>query len=279
MDEPAPDRIIRQRARDDARDDVASAVGATEPNFEAALQAARDEVAAGSASARTFLEAVQAYGLGRAALAYVDEKRSLMDKEVLRHFAREDGSGSFQAFVASLRVTAEPGKGTRAADARRALDAIESLGRIVAEAMYFEALTPVPPPARPEVYPRRGGPCDHRSCRGAVAGCRAYADEVVTPTDEDTALAQQLVAEGWWSTSRRYCTIARWKEPAPTVEQIRTALVALAGEFHGNRLADVLRVHEEYKIDHRRSGAEIEERTITPAQMLAFKRAGGEPGR
>lgn len=134
--------------------------------------------------------------------------------------------------------------------------------------------------ARAETYPRVGGPCDHFSCLRLGQGCRAYADAALQPSDEDLEFGRRLVLEGWWSTSRRYCTIARWKEPVPTHAQIEEALTALAGAFQGHRLAEILRKHELYKIEHRATrDGDQEEAVITPTQMLAFKRAGGECGR
>ncbi len=51
-------------------------------------------------------------------------------------------------------------------------------------------------------------PCDHRRCSGGP--CRSYAPADLIPTEEDVALANQLVVEGWMSISNNYRTIVRW---------------------------------------------------------------------
>lgn len=92
---------------------------------------------------------------------------------------------------------------------------------------------------------------------------------------EDEALAQRLIAEGWLSTSNRYCHIARaCLPPAEVALTLATGLPEwLAEEMrreYKKWTRRGLRVHGD------REGSGIESMTLTPAQYRAFRHLGGQ---
>jgi hypothetical protein len=119
--------------------------------------------------------------------------------------------------------------------------------------------------------------CDHPKCRGAP--CRAYSDETRKVTDADAELGARLVAEGWWSTSRKYRSLARWKERVPTIEQIFRPDVLET--FHGQRLAKLITDHVRWHYNCGGPTAEphLEHAECSPSVFAAFKAAGGDCGR
>lgn len=182
-----------------------------------------------------------------------------------------------QSLVEHLRETLLTPYGREMLDEFEPTRPLETGNRVISEGQTYVA-------AELNSYPRRGGACNHRRCQGSDEGCRAYVEEVLAPNAADDEYGRQLVAENWWSTSHKYGHISRWKELVPGPEQIEAALIAIAGEYHGRRLAEVLRRHEHDHYDCRAlqcdaKYAHQEHRTITPAQMKAFKRAGGDCGR
>lgn len=129
---------------------------------------------------------------------------------------------------------------------------------------------------------RAGGACNHRKCRGSEEGCRAYSEETLRISPADEERARQLVAEGWWSTSAKSRTIARWKEPLPTIEDLfRPEALAT---FHGQRLAHFCRQHLMYHqygayVHNHAADEHHEHATLSPSLFKAFKAAGGDCAR
>lgn len=126
---------------------------------------------------------------------------------------------------------------------------------------------------------RSGGSCNHRSCARDPDGCRAYNERTQEITDADRAKAAELVAEGWWSTSQKSRTIARWQEPVPRLEEMfRPEFLTT---FHGQRLAELVRDHVKYHYGCLRNSAEehIERARLSPSLFRAFKQAGGDCAR
>lgn len=124
---------------------------------------------------------------------------------------------------------------------------------------------------------RADGLCNHRRC--PPGECCAYTPATLRITPADEELARQLVAEGWWSTSRKSRSIARWKEPIPPIEQMfRPEFLAT---FHGERLAELVRDHVKwnYGVSSPKNAARIEHATLSPSLFDAFKKAGGDCGR
>lgn len=110
----------------------------------------------------------------------------------------------------------------------------------------------------------------HKSAeaRARCLGCSH--PEELEPSEEDRALAADLIAQGWRSTSNRYRTIERVQIPAfedavafrdGVPEWLRRELRDLYASAYGSG-----RWH--------RSGYG-EQRTLTPAQFRAFRQAGG----
>lgn len=147
----------------------------------------------------------------------------------------------------------------------------------------LEALTPHAPPryiaTDDREIERVDAACNHRKC--PPGECIAYNDATLQITEADEAKARELVAAGWWSTSAKYRTIARWKERVPAIEEL--ILPEMLDTFHGRRLAEVIRKHEKWRMDVPRFGPEFaehcEEAVLSPSLFRAFKKAGGECGR
>ena len=124
---------------------------------------------------------------------------------------------------------------------------------------------------------RVDAPCNHRRC--PPGECIAYDEKTLEITEADVAMAAKLVAEGWWSTSGKYRTIAKWKEKPPTVEEIFSE--DLLATFHGKRIAEMVRSHEKwhYTVGSPAHAEHIEHAKLTPSLFRAFKKAGGDCGR
>ncbi|MGN6103989.1 MAG: hypothetical protein ACTHU0_02695 [Kofleriaceae bacterium] len=113
-------------------------------------------------------------------------------------------------------------------------------------------------------------PCTHRRC--PYDRCHALTPEELEPSADDTALGEQLVAEGWISTSTKYRHLIRWRLLPPKfedlirpeqmgsyfIEQVREAYNARIGREWALRMAP---------------DALVERRTLTLRQFRAFKRA------
>lgn len=116
-------------------------------------------------------------------------------------------------------------------------------------------------------------PCGHRRC--SPDECYKLPPEEVDPTPADITLGEQLVAEGWMSTSTRHRTIARWKNQPPKIEDMLLPeyrdspfgrrFIARYGEWYGPSLRDSNPEFEPF----------IERRKLTLPQFRAFKKAGG----
>ena len=118
----------------------------------------------------------------------------------------------------------------------------------------------------------KGGPCEHRRCQGSASGCKSLTDEEMKPGPEDEALARQLVAEGWRSTSTRYHHIARHVAVPTGRDLVRPELHDTEAGKH---------MIEEWDRRWRgwflRCGREgVERRTLTFKQYAAFSAAGGQ---
>lgn len=142
--------------------------------------------------------------------------------------------------------------------------------------------------------------CKHPNCDGGP--CKSLTREELQPTAEDTALATQLVAEGWVQTSSKFRHIRRWAAPgAPRARDM------IAPEFRdtawGRRAIRAIErnvtssqaLHSEFMpydttlyspsgpprnpdrpyqfADGVEPNPLIEERTITPPQFIAYKAA------
>jgi hypothetical protein len=97
--------------------------------------------------------------------------------------------------------------------------------------------------------------------------------------DADRAKAVKLVAAGWWSTSQKYRSIARWRESVPPIEEMfRPEFLAT---FHGQRIAKVVRQHLDghYGCGGPAAEPHIEHARLSPSLFRAFKQAGGDCGR
>lgn len=128
-----------------------------------------------------------------------------------------------------------------------------------------------------------GWSCGHRKCLVLGVTCRAYSEATLAITDADERKARELIADGWWSTSAKRRTIARWKERPPTVEELfRSEMLAA---FHGKRLAEVIRKHERGHwdvsfADGKPYPDELFERArLSPSLYRACKAAGMDCGR
>lgn len=115
--------------------------------------------------------------------------------------------------------------------------------------------------------------CNHRRCRGGP--CRAIPPEDLKPEAEDLELAEQLVREGWKSTSSKYRTVAKFRTPPPpAAEMLRPELVNTP---QGKRLAELWDRHR-HSLGLRQEWDDVEERELTLKQFRAFKLKGGLPG-
>ena len=99
--------------------------------------------------------------------------------------------------------------------------------------------------------------------------------EMLEVSPEDEALAKQLVAEGWFSTSNKYRHIARANLPPVDKAMTFSEFVPVWLRKEVERAYDSwtkwgLRVHSSYP------DSGIESRELTTAQFKAFKKAGGQ---
>lgn len=95
-------------------------------------------------------------------------------------------------------------------------------------------------------------------------------------TDDDVELGERLVAEGgWYSISNRYHRVARFKtgQPATGRDLVRPELWHTPA---GRKLIE-LWDGQWARARLRLGGPDIEERTLTPGQYAAFRKAGGQP--
>lgn len=97
----------------------------------------------------------------------------------------------------------------------------------------------------------------------------------VTPTEEDIALAKQLVAAGWFSTSNSYRQLRRWKDRRDEkwflCDQMKD------NPAHGRALRILRRELYSGHALRMDDGTETESMTLTIPQYIAFRRNGGEP--
>jgi len=118
---------------------------------------------------------------------------------------------------------------------------------------------------------RDGGQCDHRKCRGGP--CRKYSQETFRYSDEDKALGQRLVSEGWQQISHKYRKVARLVKPFPRQEDVirvdaldSAAYVMIERRWHRMKawaVRDLLYTRH------------VEVQQLTLQQFRAFKHAGG----
>ena len=64
----------------------------------------------------------------------------------------------------------------------------------------------------------RGGFCSHRAC--PAGDCRMLTDAELAPREEDVEFAKNLISEGWKSTSNKYRTVSKLKNPVTGGEQV-----------------------------------------------------------
>lgn len=122
-----------------------------------------------------------------------------------------------------------------------------------------------------------GGKCNHPRCQGGP--CNAYKPEVYTPTEDDKVFAEGLIKDGWVSCSRKYGHIVRWRGLRFTSPELVMREDAMA-EPMGKMLAKTIATY--IRCGYGLLGApeeDVERMTITPAQMAAFKKLGGDCAR
>src|SRR5262249_53746062 len=124
---------------------------------------------------------------------------------------------------------------------------------------------------------RVNGPCDHRRC--PPNECLMFSPATLEITDKDRELAVQLVAEGWWSTSHKYRSVARWREPIPPIDKMFQP--EFLTSFQGQRIAAYVKryLDDHYDVRNHKYEEHIEDATLSPSLFLAFKQAGGDCGR
>lgn len=94
----------------------------------------------------------------------------------------------------------------------------------------------------------------------------------IEPTEEDLALARDLIAQGYLSTSNKFRTVSRLRAPLTGKDIVRPELHdTLAGRTLIERWdrawsRAVLRSHD----------PDVEHRELTIGQFRAFKQLGGE---
>lgn len=121
----------------------------------------------------------------------------------------------------------------------------------------------------------RKPPCGHGKCYSDK--CLALSPEQYTPTEEDFALADELVEGGWISVSNRYRHVIRWKPPgSPPIEELLRPEVL--NTYWGRELAKSYKqISGEYGLRTAPVGHGLyQERTLTVRQYKAFAKRRAE---
>lgn len=120
-----------------------------------------------------------------------------------------------------------------------------------------------------------GKKCRHPNCDGGP--CKALTPEELTPTEEDRALAERLVSEGWIQVSAKYRHLRRWKTPPPTLDEM------IRPEHQNSYFAKRIKERFAFMYDdlELRCAPDdlVEERTLSPREFKAFKDLKNKPWR
>jgi hypothetical protein len=112
--------------------------------------------------------------------------------------------------------------------------------------------------------------CNHERCQPGP--CKALRPEDIPPFEEDFAVARELIAQGFRSTSNKYRHVRRLKRRVASFHEV------VRPEFHDHPvmgyIADRWGMWESQVL---RCGSldDVEEKTLTVRQYRAFKLLGG----
>jgi len=117
----------------------------------------------------------------------------------------------------------------------------------------------------------KGGACEHYNCDGGE--CKMLTDEELQPTERDYRDARELLQKGWYSTSNKHRTIARFTEPVPKIEAMVSPEVLATN--HGQRLK---RMWDQmyHAHDLRTSINGVQHKELPVKVYKAFKSLGGQ---
>jgi hypothetical protein len=115
--------------------------------------------------------------------------------------------------------------------------------------------------------------CHHRACQPGP--CRSLTPEQLAITDDDYAVARELVDGGFKSVSTKYRIVRRWKRALP-----RDLIDMILPEWRNHPVAVQLRDRMKYGGDiylrvDRGQMSHVDERVLTLNQFRAFKKLGG----
>lgn len=114
----------------------------------------------------------------------------------------------------------------------------------------------------------RNDACTHRKCGGKP--CRMLTPEELKPSDGDLIFAQELIDDGWLSTSAKFHLVGKLPANFPTAQQMMAP--NMRGTEHAREFMEWWDHHRRWCV--RCHGTALEKK-LTTRQFRAFKVLGG----